>query len=162
DPEDLRVLAFEEYRLRRQAGETPSLTEYQERFGGLCGDWSEPRSRTTNPANDVPGQPAPGRQSWYTHGQRSSVAASSSEGAPWARSRLARGGTNLPEVGDQFLDFQLIAELGQGAFGKVFLARQGGLANRYVALKIARGLGIEAQTLARLQHTHIVPIYSVH
>src|SRR5262249_9393883 len=74
----------------------------------------------------------------------------------------AKTGTNLPEVGVQFLDFHLTAELGHGAFGKVFLARQGGLANRYVALKIAPDMGIEARALAQLQHTHIVPIYSVH
>jgi hypothetical protein len=36
------------------------------------------------------------------------------------------------------------------------------LANRHVALKIAPSIEVEAQTLAQLQHAHIVPIYSVH
>lgn len=33
DPAALKGLAFEEYRLRRQAGEAPSPAEYQKRFG---------------------------------------------------------------------------------------------------------------------------------
>src|SRR5262249_40999914 len=58
--------------------------------------------------------------------------------------------------------FRLVHELGRGAFGRVFLAEQAGLANRPVVLKIARDLFVESQTLARLQHTHIVPIHSTH
>src|SRR5439155_27381112 len=53
-------------------------------------------------------------------------------------------------------------ELGRGAFGRVYLARQGDLANRLVALKISTTLVEEIDTLAQLQHTNIVPIYSVH
>src|SRR5437870_5124472 len=70
--------------------------------------------------------------------------------------------TELPDVGDDFLGFELLEELGRGGFGKVFLARQDQLAGRLVALKVARGLFSESQTLAQLQHTHIVPIYSYH
>mgnify|MGYP003343028183 CR=1 FL=1 len=44
---------------------------------------------------------------------------------------------DLPKIGDDFLGFSLLAELGKGAFGKVFLAQQGQLAGRLVALKIA-------------------------
>lgn len=69
---------------------------------------------------------------------------------------------SMPRVGDEFLDFFLIGELGRGAFGKVFLAQQGHLAGRLVALKVAMGLFSESQTLAQLQHTNIVPIYSYH
>jgi serine/threonine protein kinase/tetratricopeptide (TPR) repeat protein len=68
----------------------------------------------------------------------------------------------MPKAGDEFLGFRLLAELGKGAFGKVFLAQQGQLAGRLVALKIATGLFSESQTLAQLQHTYIVPIYSYH
>jgi serine/threonine protein kinase/regulator of sirC expression with transglutaminase-like and TPR domain len=68
----------------------------------------------------------------------------------------------LPEVGSSFLGFQLIAELGRGSFSRVYLAQQGDLANRFVALKISAGLYLEPQLLAQLQHTNIVPIYSVH
>jgi serine/threonine protein kinase/lipoprotein NlpI len=52
--------------------------------------------------------------------------------------------------------------LGQGAFGKVYLARQSDLANRPVVLKVAGDIFGESQTLAQLQHTNIVPIYSFH
>ena len=68
----------------------------------------------------------------------------------------------LPEVGRPFLGFYLLAELGRGTFGRVYLARQGDLADRYVALKVSADLAGESQTLARLQHTNIVPIYSAH
>ena len=56
----------------------------------------------------------------------------------------------------------LVEELGRGAFGRVFLARQGDLADRPVALKVGDRLFGESQTLAQLQHTNIVPIYSLH
>lgn len=68
----------------------------------------------------------------------------------------------LPAVGSRFLDFQLLRELGQGAFGRVYLAAQGELACRYVVLKISARHWTESQTLARLQHANIVPIYSYH
>jgi serine/threonine protein kinase/Tfp pilus assembly protein PilF len=67
-----------------------------------------------------------------------------------------------PQVGDLVAGFRLTGELGKGAFGRVFLARQGDLANRSVALKLGIGLVGESHTLARLQHTNIVPIYSAH
>jgi serine/threonine protein kinase/tetratricopeptide (TPR) repeat protein len=81
---------------------------------------------------------------------------------PGAATRLAEGLVGLPAVGDTFLGFRLEQELGRGAFGRVYLARQPDLANRLVALKVSAGPGAESQTLARLQHTHIVPIYSCH
>lgn len=67
----------------------------------------------------------------------------------------------LPNVGDTFLGYSLDSELGRGAFGRVFLARQGRLAQRLVALKVSADMFHEPQTLAQLQHTNIVPIYSV-
>ncbi|HEV3121505.1 MAG TPA: serine/threonine-protein kinase, partial [Isosphaeraceae bacterium] len=81
---------------------------------------------------------------------------------PRAADRLARGVTSLPDVGDTFGEFRLIAELGRGAFGRVYLARQGDLADRPVTLKVSTELFQESQTLAQLQHTNIVPVYSVH
>jgi serine/threonine protein kinase/Flp pilus assembly protein TadD len=68
----------------------------------------------------------------------------------------------LPTVGSDFLGFQLIGELGVGAFSKVYLARQGELADRFVVLKVAADTSSESQKLAQLQHTNIVPVYSVH
>lgn len=55
-------------------------------------------------------------------------------------------------------DFELLARLGRGGFATVFLARQTSM-QRLVALKIARDLGAEPQTLAQLDHPHIVRVY---
>src|SRR4051812_24413764 len=74
---------------------------------------------------------------------------------------LEEGLASLPSVGADFLGFHLIAELGRGAFSRVYLARQADLAHRSVALKISPVFG-EPQLLAQLQHTNIVPVYSVH
>ncbi|HZY85306.1 MAG TPA: protein kinase [Gemmataceae bacterium] len=68
----------------------------------------------------------------------------------------------LPETGDEVFHFRLRAELGRGAFARVFLAEQGDLAGRRVVIKCSTTEGTEPQTLAQLQHTNIVPIYSVH
>jgi eukaryotic-like serine/threonine-protein kinase len=64
--------------------------------------------------------------------------------------------------GDLLGGFRLVGELGRGAFARVFLAEQIDLAGRRVALKVSKAEGNEPLLLARLQHTHIVPIHSVH
>jgi eukaryotic-like serine/threonine-protein kinase len=68
----------------------------------------------------------------------------------------------LPTPGSEFLGFRILTELGRGAFGCVYLAQQRDLASRYVALKVSADIVGESQALAQLQHTNIVPIYSVH
>jgi serine/threonine protein kinase/Tfp pilus assembly protein PilF len=72
------------------------------------------------------------------------------------------GGLRLPDVGETLFGFRLRHELGKGSFARVFLAEQADLAGRPVVLKVSDREGDEPQTLAQLQHTHIVPIYSVH
>jgi serine/threonine protein kinase len=67
-----------------------------------------------------------------------------------------------PAVGDELFHFRVRRELGRGAFARVFLAEQADLAGRLVVLKVSALDDDEAQTLAQLQHTNIVPIYSVH
>jgi serine/threonine protein kinase/Flp pilus assembly protein TadD len=71
-------------------------------------------------------------------------------------------GSTLPDVGTELLGFRLLRELGRGSFARVFLAEQADLAGRLIVLKVSRMAGDEPQTLAQLQHTNIVPIYSVH
>lgn len=68
----------------------------------------------------------------------------------------------VPKINEEIYGFRLLHELGSGTFAKVFLAKQGDLADRQVVLKISAIEGTEPQTLAQLQHTHVVPIYSVH
>src|SRR5439155_11400441 len=52
--------------------------------------------------------------------------------------------------------------LGPGIHGRAYLATQPALAGRSVVLKVGPDTGDEHLSLARLQHTHIVPLYSVH
>lgn len=68
----------------------------------------------------------------------------------------------LPAVGTELFGFRLRRELGRGAFAGIFLAEDASLASRPVVLKVSSAEGDEPQTLAQLQHTHIVPIHSVH
>jgi serine/threonine protein kinase/tetratricopeptide (TPR) repeat protein len=75
---------------------------------------------------------------------------------------LARAAAAFPEPGSEFCGFQLVKEIGRGAFGRVYLARQDDLAGRPVALKLSADLVDEWRWLAQLQHPNIVPIYSVH
>ena len=67
----------------------------------------------------------------------------------------------FPAVGEQLGDFHLLAELGRGAEGRVYLATQPSLSDRPVVVKVVPSLGHEHLTLARLQHTSIVPLYVV-
>ena len=62
------------------------------------------------------------------------------------------------EVGDVVDDFDLKVLLGEGAFAKVFLAYQRSM-QRLVALKISDDRGVEPQTLAQLNHPHIVRVF---
>lgn len=76
--------------------------------------------------------------------------------AEWPHDRVPQVGDTIPP------GFVLDAELGAGAFGRVYLARQADLASRRVAVKVSSRLVGESQILARLQHTNVVPVYSVH
>jgi serine/threonine protein kinase/tetratricopeptide (TPR) repeat protein len=64
----------------------------------------------------------------------------------------------LPLVGEDFLGFRLVAVLGRGALGRVFLATEARLADRPVVLKLTPCDGQEHLSLARLAHPHIVPL----
>jgi eukaryotic-like serine/threonine-protein kinase len=66
----------------------------------------------------------------------------------------------FPEVGQTIGGFRLVEQLGRGSFARVFRAEERQLADRPVALKVARSGSREPQTLARLQHTNIVPVHS--
>jgi serine/threonine protein kinase/tetratricopeptide (TPR) repeat protein len=136
DPEGVRDLVECEYRLRMQAGESPSLNEYMQAFGtGL------------NPS-DMP-QTAVQRVE-ASHEQRSQVEGHS------------EGTFSFPDLGTDLLGFEIQEQIGQGAFGKVYLAKQRELGDRQVVLKITTESAGEAHVLAQLLHTNVVPIYSVH
>ena len=182
DPELLHAMAFEEYRLRLQAGEDPTPDEYLERFGLESREWPSassspnrlsslaseawsaggigPRSRGTGKTrpDDLSSLPGSQRISW----EDESLLRALDQTDPHAAESLAVAMASFPRVGSRFLGFELCGELGRGAFGRVYLARQGDLANRLVALKVSSKFAGESQALAQLQHTNVVPIYSVH
>ncbi len=125
DTDRVRALAFEEYRLRADAGDGPRAEDYARRYGIDTADWPPPPAATAvvTVAPTVAG--------------------------------------NFPEPGGTILDLRLVGDLGRGSFGRVYLAEQTGLAGRRVAVKLSTRFGAaEPETMARLQHTHIVPVYS--
>jgi serine/threonine protein kinase len=86
--------------------------------------------------------------------------------APTYRPPVAKSGVSLGaeivaalQIGQRLGDFDLVAVLGSGAFARVFLARQVSL-DREVALKISANRGMEARTLASLEHEYIVQVFS--
>jgi serine/threonine protein kinase/Tfp pilus assembly protein PilF len=185
DPEGLGEIAFEEERLRQQAAQAadnPAPTPPQHPRPADCPTYRMPAAQPGNgePSSPVQEAAAAYREFWLRHDPEDAAAVDawcrSVQGGsihaelfrdvhrcdPEAASRLARAVTALPEVGADFLGFRLVAELGRGSFSRVYLARQGELAGRPVALKVSTDLLGEPATLAQLQHTHIVPIYSIH
>ncbi len=141
DQESLSELAREEYRLRRSGGEQADPEEYQRRWQidtrGWCDDEADP-----------------------TEGIFRADTAVSELRSEF--DRLADSILEFPVPGESLGEFELLEELGRGTFSVVYLARQGGLENRPVVLKVTTGANLEAAHLARLQHTNIVPIYSFH
>jgi serine/threonine protein kinase/Tfp pilus assembly protein PilF len=162
DPAGLSAVAFEDYRQRCLAGERVQPEDYERRLGVAIESW--PRRRPT----DTP-LPISDEDYLTNEIQPQLQEALDRSGLTYRRRLLERasngvaaGAGGLPEAGDCFLGFELLSELGRGAFSRVFLAAQSDLAGRLVALKVALNLRSEPQVLARLQHTNIVPVYSVH
>ncbi len=83
-----------------------------------------------------------------------------------AASQLVRhvsrtSGPPTANVGQSLGEFHLLHELGRGACGRVFLATQRSLSDRPLVLKLTARFEEEHLSLARLQHTYIVPLYLV-
>jgi eukaryotic-like serine/threonine-protein kinase len=123
-------LAYNEYRLRLQAGEEVDAETFSRRFPSL--------QRSLHLLIEVQGLLSRDPDLQALQGI-----------LPW------------PEPGSHFLQFDLIAEIGRGTFGRVFLAGQPSLGNRQVVVKVAPHGGEEAEILGRLRHPNIVPIYSL-
>jgi serine/threonine protein kinase/tetratricopeptide (TPR) repeat protein len=132
DDPDIASLLFEEYLQRCQQGDAPNPAEYERRFPSQR-DALIGLARQQDFLRSLGGKPV--------------------------GSSMTLG---LPEVGAQVFGFRLCHELGRGSFARVFLAEETKLAGRPVVVKVSAIDGDEPQTLAQLQHTHIVPIYSVH
>jgi eukaryotic-like serine/threonine-protein kinase len=68
------------------------------------------------------------------------------------------GLAGLPSSGDEIGPYQLLRELGRGAFARVFLAEQSDLDDRLVVLKVSTRATAEPRLLARASHVHIVEV----
>ena len=132
-PDDVLVaLLYEEFCLREEAGERPDPAGYFARFPSLADRLGEIFEIHDLVIADV-----------------------SPDGQGHSAFEI-----EFPKVGRTIAGFRLVEELGQGSFAHVFLAREKQLADRLVALKVSRSGSREPQTLAKLQHTNIVPVYS--
>jgi serine/threonine protein kinase/Flp pilus assembly protein TadD len=67
---------------------------------------------------------------------------------------------SFPSAGEDLGSFRLLAELGRGACGRTYLAAEPALLDRLVVLKVISDDQEEHLSLARLQHTHIIPLFS--
>ncbi|HEX4612917.1 MAG TPA: protein kinase [Urbifossiella sp.] len=168
----LAAVAREEYRQRQQDGEPVSPADFRVAYGVDTADWpaaGPPTQRMRGPAaprDDLPPTslvqtPPPGRSGMSSVAIPEVLLAGGGAGGlfePGAAAQLA----GLLAVGGEFLGFRLEEEIGRGAYGRVFLARQGDLAGRPVALKVSLDAAGESRALAQLQHPNIVPVHSLH
>ncbi len=135
-------MIYEEFCLREEAGETPEPSAFLARYADVAS--------ALRRVLDIHGLVGSG-----TH----SVSATGTSTQSMTRPGSSRG-VAFPTAGETIAGFCLTEEIGRGAFARGFRALERQLADRPVALKVARTGSREPQTLARLQHTHIVPIYS--
>jgi serine/threonine protein kinase/tetratricopeptide (TPR) repeat protein len=158
-PSVVREVAYEEYRQRCEHGERPSPEEYATRWG-IEGSEHCPWTMAADGSPwDVKTESAVAP---FAARDAAELYQALRQSNPDAAERLTTAVAQMPCAGRSFLGFYLVEELGRGAFGRVFLAQDSALAGRLVALKVSPRFESEPQTLARLQHTNIVPIYSVH
>jgi tetratricopeptide (TPR) repeat protein len=146
---------------RWRAGERPTAADYAARHPHLRAD--------PDAALELIAEELALREEYGPPADPDGLAAAFPEWAAQVRAlvrcRAAIGpppGPRFPTVGQAFGEFRLVEELGRGAVGRVFLAVQPALADRPVVLKLTPAGGGEHLSLARLQHTHIVPLYSAH
>ena len=134
--EVLAQLVLIEIRCRNQSGESVTFSDYYEVYPLLKGlDYA------TIQNDSMAGSTQP------TFAPSTIV--------PQSKAHFAKRELSAGEIID---DFELLANLGRGAFATVFLARQTSM-QRLVALKVSRNLGSEPQTLAQMDHPNIVRVY---
>ncbi len=123
-------LAYEEYCLRREAGETVVLDTFCERFPTVC-------------------QPLRMLLAAHECTEEDGILTDDWDERLW------------PTQDSSFLGFRVRKELGRGTFARVYLATEAALGDRLVVIKVALWGAGEAETLGRLAHRNIVPVFSV-
>jgi eukaryotic-like serine/threonine-protein kinase len=143
-------LIHEELQVRMQAGDRVSEAEIRRRF---------PKQATT--LCELVGGMAVAGSPTCTYYAATTKPGSSGEkvssGKKSTPTKLEAMEINF-EPGQSVDDFQLLTELGHGAFAQVFLARQISM-ERLVALKISKHTGSEPQTLAQMDHSYVVRVF---
>lgn len=119
------ALLYEEFQVRKQAGDAPTVEEYLHRFPRQA----EALERLLDIA-------ASGRSTTL----------------------VRQASLEQIEPGQHLEGFDLLNLLGKGAFARVFLCWQKSL-RRLVALKVSADEGTEPETLAQLDHDHIVRVF---
>ncbi|MEZ6089528.1 MAG: protein kinase [Pirellulaceae bacterium] len=130
-------LVFEELRLRRRGGDAVPADDLGRKYQVDASHW--PPLMVVNEREPMP------RISRRFH-----------------RDELSRPVISYPTIDQSFAGYPLVGRIGEGRFSRVLLARQPDLASRLVVLKLTPMLTDESDRLASLQHSSIIPIYSVH
>ena len=155
----LRELLTVELQLRRRAGETPRVDEYRHRF-----------PNDAELVEDVVEETI-GRLGADQSSEEHSRGAPDRDRGPEPAARVGEPSFAGGVEGSRIGRYRVERQLGGGGFGQVLLAHDEKLERR-VAIKIPRPdrdftaeaiavFRIEARTLARLDHPHIVPVYDV-
>ena len=158
----------------------PVIRQHQEHVAAICfEDFRERRSRRRScPPSRWSGFAGVESQGWYQEllsqtqmARSSAVPGEFPSTASFLSVQVEPAGADFAVAGDSLSgdskaerigDFELMSLLGEGAFSRVYLARQMSLGRRYVAVKVVDRPMQEQFHLARLQHTGIVPLYSCH
>lgn len=138
------MLAYEEFRLREEAGEPVDSQVIVARFPN-CGD-------DVRALIEV-------HRSLPAESDMLAALESSRPGASIARSPQVK--REWPRPGQTLGGFKLLEELGGGAYARVYLAEEDALGRRRVVVKASIGGGTEANTLGKLSHPNVVPVHSV-
>jgi len=135
---ELARLAYDDYRAARQRGENVPPAEFAGRYPEACRFELERLISVHLALVDE-------HPSWLAEIQE----------------QFAGGSVPWPEVGSQWLGFELLSELGRGGLARVYLAAELAVGRRQVVLKVTPRETAEAHLLGKLTHAHIVPVWTV-
>lgn len=150
-PAIISPLAFEDYRLALSHGQTRPREVYLEYSAVDSSCWDSWLDEAGNETGLVSTAKRPGATIAGDDSPSGSAGSGSSPGAAVAE--------RFPKPPTQLGEFDLIAEIGSGAFSRVYIARQPALAQRLIVVKVTSRPFGESQRLARLQHGNIMPLY---